>query len=105
MRPPAEQLIRDYLNRLSVAARTRLQSDERRAFLARTRDFIETQSGVRDTADPAAVIRSTTCTGGNAGATGNCGTSSGGEGGATEAVGRKRLYSAMSDLPWLDRGV
>jgi hypothetical protein len=57
MRPPAEQLIRDYLNRLSVAARTRLQSDDRRAFLARTREFIETQSGARDTADPAAVMR------------------------------------------------
>jgi hypothetical protein len=57
MRPPAEQLIRDYLNRLSVAARTRLQSDDRRAFLARTRDFIETRSGAVDTADPAAVMR------------------------------------------------
>ena len=57
MRPPAEQLIRDYLNRLSVAARTRLQSDDRRAFLARTRDFIETRSGAVDIADPAAVMR------------------------------------------------
>jgi len=57
MRPSAEQLIRDYLNRLSVAARTRLQSDDRRAFLARTREYIERQSGGRDTADPAAVLR------------------------------------------------
>lgn len=57
MRPPAEQLIRDYLNRLSVAARTRLQSDDRRAFLARTREHIERQSGGRDTADPAMVLR------------------------------------------------
>jgi hypothetical protein len=57
MRPPAEQLIRDYLNRLSVAARTRLQSDDRRAFLARTREHIEQQSGGRDTADPAVVLR------------------------------------------------
>jgi len=57
MRPPAEQLIRDYLNRLSVAARTRLQSDDRRAFLARTREHIERQSGGRDTADPATVLR------------------------------------------------
>jgi hypothetical protein len=57
MKPPAEQLIRDYLNRLSVAARTRLQSDDRRAFLARTRDFIERQSGAPETADPAAVMR------------------------------------------------
>jgi hypothetical protein len=57
MRPPAEQLIRDYLNRLSVAARTRLRSEDRRAFLARTRDFIERQSGARGTDDPAAVMR------------------------------------------------
>jgi hypothetical protein len=44
MEPSAEQLIRDYLNRLSVAARTRLGSDDRRAFLARTRRFIESRS-------------------------------------------------------------
>lgn len=41
MNPPTEQLIRDYLNRVSVAARGRLSADDRRAFLARTRDFIE----------------------------------------------------------------
>ena len=52
MEPTAEQLIRDYLNRLSVAARTRLPSDDRRAFLARTREFIERQSGSPATADP-----------------------------------------------------
>jgi hypothetical protein len=57
MRPPAEQLIRDYLNRLSVAARNRLQPEDRRAFLVRTNDFIERQSGVRGTADPAEVMR------------------------------------------------
>src|SRR5579872_5928731 len=57
MRPPAEQLIRDYLNRLSVAARNRLKPEDRRAFLARTGDFIERQSGVRGTADPAEVMR------------------------------------------------
>ena len=57
MRPPAEQLIRDYLNRLSVAARSRLKPEDRRAFLARTGDFIERQSGVRGTADPAEVMR------------------------------------------------
>jgi hypothetical protein len=57
MRPPAEQLIRDYLNRLSVAARNRLQPEDRRAFLVRTNDYIERQSGVRGTADPAEVMR------------------------------------------------
>jgi hypothetical protein len=57
MRPPAEQLIRDYLNRLSVAARNRLPPEDRRAFLVRTNDFIERQSGVRGTADPAEVMR------------------------------------------------
>jgi hypothetical protein len=40
---------------LSVAARTRLRSDERRAFLARTRLFIERTSGGSRTADRAAV--------------------------------------------------
>jgi hypothetical protein len=39
--PPAEQLIRDYLNRVSVAARGRLSPDDRRAFVARTRELIE----------------------------------------------------------------
>src|SRR5450755_3014716 len=41
MNPPTEQLIRDYLNRVSVAALGRLGADDRRAFLARTREFIE----------------------------------------------------------------
>src|ERR1700735_35041 len=57
MRPPAEQLIRDYLNRLSVAARSRLKPEDRRAFLARTGDFIERQSRVRGTADPAEAMQ------------------------------------------------
>jgi TIR domain len=57
MRPPAEQVVRDYLNRLSVAARNRLPPEDRRAFLARTRDYIERQSGVRDMTDPADVMR------------------------------------------------
>jgi len=52
MEPTAEQLIRDYLNRLSVAARTRLRSDDRRAFLARTRELIERRSGSPAAADP-----------------------------------------------------
>jgi hypothetical protein len=55
MEPSAEQLIRDYLNRLSVAARTRLRSDDRRAFLARTREVIERRSGSPATADPGEV--------------------------------------------------
>ena len=41
MSPPTEQLIRDYLNRLSVAARGQLGPDDRRALVNRTRDFIE----------------------------------------------------------------
>jgi hypothetical protein len=41
MSPPPEQLIRDYLNRMSVAAKGRLSAEDRQALLARTRDFIE----------------------------------------------------------------
>jgi hypothetical protein len=55
MEPTAEQLIRDYLNRLSVAARTRLRSEDRRAFLARTRELIERRAGAPATADPGEV--------------------------------------------------
>ncbi len=55
MDPPAEQLIRDYLNRVSVAARGRLNSAERREFLARLRESIERQTGPSGTADPADV--------------------------------------------------
>lgn len=40
-----EQLIRDYLNRLSVAARGQLSADDRRALVNRTRDFIEQRVG------------------------------------------------------------
>ncbi len=46
MSPPTEQLIRDYLNRLSVAARGQLGSDDRRALVNRTRDFIERKTGL-----------------------------------------------------------
>ncbi len=46
MSPPAEQLIRDYLNRLSVAARGQLSPDDRRALTTRTRDFIERKTGL-----------------------------------------------------------
>jgi hypothetical protein len=45
MSPPTEQLIRDYLNRLSVAARGQLGADDRRALVNRTRDFIERKTG------------------------------------------------------------
>jgi hypothetical protein len=45
MSPPTEQLIRDYLNRLSVAARGQLGQDDRRALVDRTRDFIERKAG------------------------------------------------------------
>jgi len=46
MSPPTEQLIRDYLNRLSVAARGQLGPDDRRALVTRTRDFIERKTGL-----------------------------------------------------------
>src|SRR5271166_2654951 len=49
-----------------------------------------------NTADPATVIRSTTCTGGSAGAIGSCGARRGGVVGATEAVGLVRLFSGIS---------
>jgi len=41
MSSPTEQLIRDYLNRLSVAARGQLGTGDRRALVDRTREFIE----------------------------------------------------------------
>jgi hypothetical protein len=46
MSPPTEQLIRDYLNRLSVAGRGQLGPDDRRALVTRTRDFIERKTGL-----------------------------------------------------------
>jgi hypothetical protein len=49
-----------------------------------------------NTADPASVIRSTTCTGGIAGASAGCGISNGGIAGATEAVGLIRVLAAIS---------
>jgi hypothetical protein len=45
MSPVTEQLIRDYLSRLSIAARGQLAPDDRRALVDRTRDFIERQLG------------------------------------------------------------
>jgi hypothetical protein len=41
MGPPTEQLIRDYLNRLSMAGRGQLTAEDRQALVTRTRDFIE----------------------------------------------------------------
>lgn len=55
MHPRTEQLIRDYLNRVSVAARGRLDADDRRAFLARTREFIEQNTRALGKADAADV--------------------------------------------------
>ena len=43
MDPPTEQLIRDYLNRVAVAARSSMGPDELRAFLGRLHDSIERQ--------------------------------------------------------------
>jgi hypothetical protein len=45
MDPSTEQLIRDYLNRMSVAAQGRLTGAERRQLLARTRESIEREAG------------------------------------------------------------
>jgi hypothetical protein len=41
MSPPTEQLIRDFLNRLSVAARGKLAAEDRKALIERTHDSIE----------------------------------------------------------------
>jgi hypothetical protein len=43
---PAEQLVRDYLSRLSAAARGQLSPDDRRALVKRTHDFIERKTSV-----------------------------------------------------------
>jgi hypothetical protein len=45
MNPPTEQLIRDFLNGLSVAARGRLGFSERQSLLDRTRARIEAECG------------------------------------------------------------
>src|SRR5882724_1942113 len=49
-----------------------------------------------NTADPAAVIKSTTCAGGTSGATGSGGASKGGVVGKTEAVGLVRLFAGIA---------
>lgn len=43
---PAEELVRDYLSRLSAAARGQLSADDRQALVKRTRDFIESKTNV-----------------------------------------------------------
>jgi len=45
MNPPTEQLVRDYLNRLSVAAKTRLEPADRQTLLDQTRARIEADCG------------------------------------------------------------
>jgi hypothetical protein len=45
MSSPTDQLIRDYLNRLSGAARGQLGAGDRRALVDRTREFIERKTG------------------------------------------------------------
>jgi hypothetical protein len=57
MAPPTEQLVRDYLNRVSMAARRRLPAGDRRALLARIRSLIEDECGPLDAADYVQVQR------------------------------------------------
>ncbi len=52
MSNPTDQLIRDYLGRLSFAARGRLAAEDRRALITRTREFIEQRADVSGPADP-----------------------------------------------------
>src|SRR5215472_11413997 len=54
-----------------------------------------------NTADPATVIRSTTCAGGTNGATGCGGASNGGRAGAAETVGLVHALSGISNPPSL----
>ncbi len=55
MNPPAEQLIRDYLNQMSIAARSRLGFLERQMLLNQTRARIKAQCGDPATASVAEV--------------------------------------------------
>jgi hypothetical protein len=55
--PPEEQLIRDYVNRVSVAARGRLSPEDRRAFVARTRELIEQNTRGAGAVGPMGVAR------------------------------------------------
>jgi hypothetical protein len=53
--PSSEQLIRDYLNRLSMAARGQLGAEDRRALVDRTHDFIDRNIGDLRQVDPTEV--------------------------------------------------
>ncbi len=55
MDPSTEQLIRDYLNRVAVAARSSMGTDELLAFLTRMRDSIERQCAAYGGPSPAEV--------------------------------------------------
>jgi HAAS len=57
MNPPSEQLIRDYLNRLSLAAKSRLEPGDRQALLDQTRAHIEAEAGDLGKATAAQVRR------------------------------------------------
>jgi hypothetical protein len=57
MNPPSEQLIRDYLNRLSLAAKSRLEPRDRQALLDHTRARIEAEAGDLGRATSAQVRR------------------------------------------------
>src|SRR5215813_10813155 len=57
MNPPTEQLIRDYLNRLSLAAKSRLEPSDRQALLDHTRARIEAETGDLGKATAAQVRR------------------------------------------------
>ena len=61
-----------------------------------------TRQVAANAADPSAVIRSTTCSGGNNGADGGCGVSNGGLAGSTEWVGLVRVLCAISISPAAD---
>jgi hypothetical protein len=55
--PPTEQLVNDYLSRLSAAARGRLAPADRRALVMRTRYFIQQTAGQAGTLSPIEVAR------------------------------------------------
>lgn len=52
MSSPTDQLIRDYLSRLSAAAKGRLSAEDRQALVAGTRDFIDQNVSASDLATP-----------------------------------------------------
>jgi hypothetical protein len=57
MGPPTELLVRDYLKRLSAAARGQLGPDDRRALVDRTRELIEREASVAGPPTPMDVAR------------------------------------------------